>query len=257
MHTAFRSMDTDITLPNGKVIEKKVFSAYTKEELEEVIKCSKNYNEVLNLLKLNQYYHRYLVKFVKENNTDITHFQGPSLVRRTMQEILVKDSNGASSSGIKRYLLKEKLVENKCSVCKMDAIWNNKPLVLQLDHINGNHFDNRIENLRLICPNCHSQTDTFTGKNLRTYKEKTCKSCKKSVRRENVSGKCADCISKEKHLCSICKINKRPGKWSKCKDCRDDEINYKLCLRCNKPIKRAYNTSDYHGHCSPGEKIDK
>jgi hypothetical protein len=45
--------------------------------------------------------------------------------------------------------------------------WNNKGLVLQLDHINGVHNDNRVENLRILCPNCHSQTDTFCAKNIK------------------------------------------------------------------------------------------
>ena len=52
----------------------------------------------------------------------------------------------------------------KCHICGIDE-WNDKAIVLQLDHINGVKRDNRIENLRFLCPNCHSQTDTFAGKN--------------------------------------------------------------------------------------------
>lgn len=55
-------------------------------------------------------------------------------------------------------------MEYRCSICGNTGEWNSKKLVLQLDHINGIHNDNRIENLRLLCPNCHSQTDTFCGK---------------------------------------------------------------------------------------------
>lgn len=52
-----------------------------------------------------------------------------------------------------------------CSKCELGSEWDNEPLSLELDHINGMHNDNRIENLRWLCPNCHSQTKTFKGKN--------------------------------------------------------------------------------------------
>ena len=61
--------------------------------------------------------------------------------------------------------VKEKILEEKCSICNINNIWNNKKLVLQLDHINGNNKDNRLENLRMLCPNGHSQRETFAGRN--------------------------------------------------------------------------------------------
>ena len=64
-------------------------------------------------------------------------------------------------------LIKEGLLEYKCDICENIGEWYGNPLVLQLDHINGKHNDNNLDNLRLLCPNCHSQTDTFAGKNLK------------------------------------------------------------------------------------------
>ena len=67
-----------------------------------------------------------------------------------------------SGNRIKRKLLDEGLIENKCEICGLLPMWNDKPLVLQLDHIDGNNANNARNNLRLLCPNCHTQTDTFS-----------------------------------------------------------------------------------------------
>ena len=65
------------------------------------------------------------------------------------------------SDYLKKLLYREKIKEEKCEKCGTIDIWNGLPLELQLDHINGNNKDNRIENLRILCPNCHSQTTSF------------------------------------------------------------------------------------------------
>ena len=77
---------------------------------------------------------------------------------------MVKNSSYTNFFRLKKRIINENLIEYKCSICGIEN-WNNKPIVLQLDHINGNNRDNRIENLRFLCPNCHSQTETFCKKN--------------------------------------------------------------------------------------------
>lgn len=68
---------------------------------------------------------------------------------------------------LKKYLLRAKLKEYKCESC-FNTEWLNKPIPLELDHINGQPHDNRLENLQLLCPNCHSLTPTFRAKNKRS-----------------------------------------------------------------------------------------
>ena len=250
-------MENDfITLPSGKQIEIKVYSQYTDDELKDIIKESPNISHILSLLKLNMFYHRYFMDFINKNKIDISHFTKKEK-KSNMEQKLIKNTTHHSSKPIKEYLVKKNIVENKCSVCSISSVWNNKPLTLQLDHINGDHFDYRVENLRLICPNCHSQTETYTGRNLRLYKQKECSVCKKNIRADNTSNKCSDCIHNEKHLCSMCKVKKRKGHYSKCKDCLTIKRDLPLCNICNKPIVRATNLSGSHKKCYRGDKKEE
>lgn len=83
------------------------------------------------------------------------------------KELSVQILNPSSRSiTVKRYILRNNLLPYECVLCGMGPEWNGKPITLQLDHINGINNDHRLENLRILCPNCHSQTDTFAGKNI-------------------------------------------------------------------------------------------
>lgn len=69
-----------------------------------------------------------------------------------------------SRTNLKKRLLEAGLLENRCGICRLSE-WQGKPLSIQIDHINGIRNDNRLENLRMLCPNCHSQTETFASRN--------------------------------------------------------------------------------------------
>ena len=70
------------------------------------------------------------------------------------------------TSKLKNRLISEGYKQNECEICKIPGEWNGLPLSLQVDHIDGNSNNHLLSNLRLLCPNCHSQTDTFGAKNL-------------------------------------------------------------------------------------------
>jgi len=78
---------------------------------------------------------------------------------------LVGNAN-RSRSNLKMRLQKAGMLENRCQICGITD-WRDKPLSIHLDHINGVKNDNRLQNLRMLCPNCHSQTPTFSGRNVR------------------------------------------------------------------------------------------
>lgn len=80
-------------------------------------------------------------------------------------DILDGKHPGYQTCKLKDRLFKEHLKNKQCEECGITQ-WNNKPLTLHLDHINGNSRDHRLSNLRILCPNCHSQTDTYAGKNI-------------------------------------------------------------------------------------------
>ena len=80
--------------------------------------------------------------------------------------LLVKNSP-VNNQTIKKRLLDEGILKNECVECQNPGLHNGKPLVLHLDHVDGDNSNNELSNLRLLCPNCHSQTLTFGGRNKR------------------------------------------------------------------------------------------
>jgi hypothetical protein len=87
--------------------------------------------------------------------------------RSALVRVFVKGERRIKGEVLKRYILDANLMAYRCGNCLLGPEWNGHLLVLQIDHINGDATDSRLENLRLLCPNCHSQTETFAGRNRR------------------------------------------------------------------------------------------
>lgn len=142
------------------------------EDFAKIIKESDSYSDCLRKLGLTSCggsSSDILKRRIKELNLSVEHFgktrKQSYTARYTLEEILVENSFYHNISRLKKRLVKEGYLEYRCVCCGNTGNWNGKPLILQLDHINGINNDHRIENLRFLCPNCHSQTDSFAGKN--------------------------------------------------------------------------------------------
>jgi len=162
-------------LKNKRMIGNKV-SVWTEEILRKVVSESKTQKEVIDKMKLRSAGSNFytLKKYLKIYNIDTSHFiksYDKLLVLRfeskiTLEDVLVEKSN-YNRSNLKKKLYESGLKERKCELCGQNENWNGKKMSLILDHINGVHDDNRIENLRIVCPNCNATLDTHCSKNIK------------------------------------------------------------------------------------------
>ncbi len=194
---------------------------YTNEQFVDAVKSSTSIRQVLSKLDLSEtggnYKHFY--KEVNNLNLNTDHFTGqihktslPPWNKKSFTETFCK-RNQRLNRRQRKYLLDKKILGELCSKCGLGNLWQNEPITLQIDHINGDPHDHNLDNLRLLCPNCHSQTETFCGKNKKannikngtlplTEKEldfksnykKNCLSCNKLVWRNSL--RCKDCNNK-------------------------------------------------------------
>lgn len=146
---------------------------YTRELLEPLAKKSSSVCDLMRRLGFKKFSggsHLHLSRRLKDLGIDASHFtgrahrrgksdpkrKGPKDIFRLRQE-----GPRARHSLLKRALV-ESGVEHKCSSCGLSPEWEGNPLTLQVDHVDGNFLDDRKKNLRFLCPNCHSQTETFS-----------------------------------------------------------------------------------------------
>lgn len=157
------------------------------EEFASLIKNSENTTQTLAFFGLRNVggNNRTLWARIEEENLDTSHFRSVENWRKLskwrvsaapLETVLVEHSTYSRSS-LRARLIKDDIIPYICAICDMLPVWKGRSLSLRLDHINGIYNDNRLNNIRFVCPNCDSQLPTFSGRNKRQNRPKYCVDC--------------------------------------------------------------------------------
>ncbi|WP_328326971.1 MULTISPECIES: HNH endonuclease [unclassified Streptomyces] len=143
---------------------------HTEEKLRAAVAASTSIREALCRLGINPVSgnHTHIGRRIRAAGIDISHFTTPSTkgTRHRGGPVLTlrsPDHGRVPGERLRREMLRMGIPE-QCVICGTGPEWNNKPLRLEVDHVNGEWWDNRPANLRLVCPNCHAVTDTYRGR---------------------------------------------------------------------------------------------
>ena len=180
---------------------------WTDEHLKEAVVTSKTFSEVARKLGLLTYgtNTKTIKKYIAKLNLSTQHFLSVKEQLQEARKLLKSKShdqifcqNNMDRKYIKSVIIKYNLIEYKCEQCHIHE-WLGTRLSLHLDHKNGINNDNRLENLRFLCPNCHSLTDTYCGKSLTGINRKLktrCQDCNQEIYRN--SSRCKSCVAKNR-----------------------------------------------------------
>lgn len=233
---------------------------FTKNEIQEIINKSHSIADVCRNVGWKPVGDNYKTvhRYISEYELDVSHFTGKRTNIGNVNnkhnekpvEYYLRENSYINSNTLKNKLFSSGLKKYKCEDCGCNK-WNDKQISLQLHHINGNDTDNRLENLQILCPNCHSQTDTFTARNIKNQKEKKyyCKGCKKEIKK-TPTGFCDKCydnfINDNIDADKITRTNKVVYKKTKrCKNCGNlIDKNAELCTKCYKEKIRKVKRPD-------------
>lgn len=168
---------------------------YSDEEFYDIVMSSYSYKECLQ--KLGYFSNsgdntNRLKNKIAMQNIDVSHFIRAAHITRNEENIFTINST-ADQSVLRRWYISGQYSDYICAICGQEPFWNGKKMSLILDHINGVNNDDRLENLRWVCPNCNQQLDTTNGKNKKIYEKNTnrCVDCGKPIFKQSI--RCLEC----------------------------------------------------------------
>lgn len=220
-----------------------VLQQISKENLQKIVYESNTYKKILEKLGYKNVAgssYRVLKDKIIKLGIDIsqmTHYKSNHNYNHTDEEVFCEQSK-VQQNCLRNRVLKNKVIPYKCNICGNLGEWNGKPLTLTLDHINGNRTDNRIENLRFLCPNCDRQQDTFGAKNKVRYYEDTIPNKTKKI--EYICETCGKAISWGAKKCIECSRLERASKIPSYDMLLNDLINFTSFVQLGKKYNVSY-----------------
>lgn len=177
-------------LEQKDLILKMIENGESKAEMCKVLKCQYDtLNRALKILEIDYAGQKYT--------------RGRKYPTRQVKAVdFLGTGRNITSLKLKKLLLRDNILEYRCNICKITE-WNGKPTPLELDHIDGDRYNNNLNNIRLICPNCHAQTETYRGKNIGTYNVNNITPNFNEIKQVNETEDFP--ISKKTSICNYCK----------------------------------------------------
>lgn len=219
-----------------------IINNFTDEEFSEIVKKSSSIREVCHNLGYasDSGSNPITVKRrIEKLNLDISHFSQTKPQKRTKENIFIEQSS-ASQATLRRWYKKGEYSPYECSICGLGPMWQEKELTLILDHINGNSKDDRLENLRWVCPNCNQQLETTGFKTMRTKNES--KECQEMIKEPNHCIDCGKVICDRANRCVNC-ANKYRGQQKESRISKE-ELKEKIRFLPFTKIGEEYGISD-------------
>lgn len=140
---------------------------WSDDELIEAVRVCRSFNDVSLYIGISKSSNSLLKKRAIQLNLDFSHFKGSGHTPIPLNELLVYGRHNINSTHtLKKRLIKENVKEPKCEWCELTT-WRGQQIPLELDHIDGDRMNNCLENLRILCPNCHAQTSTYRARNIK------------------------------------------------------------------------------------------